>query len=79
MSLEAPSGEALTLSEDDSFTNSLVEYAAEGGGTVHLKVKGIRKLIKTEDSIRSTEVDEIFFTGEKVPEQLIDQLGKMLK
>jgi len=79
MSLQAPGGESLTLSENDNFTNSLVHYASEGGGTVHLKVKGIRKLIKTEDSIKSTEVDEIYFTGENIPEDLIDQLRKILQ
>jgi hypothetical protein len=47
ISLQAGKGEALTLSERDSFTSSLVNYAAEGGGTVHLKVKGIRKLINS--------------------------------
>lgn len=79
MSLQSPRGESLTLSEEDNFTNSLVQYASEGGGTVHLKVKGIRKTIKTEDSIKSTEVDEIYFTGENIPEDLIEQLGKILK
>jgi hypothetical protein len=79
MSLQAANGEGLTLSEDDSFTNSLVHYASEGGGTVHLKVRGVRKLIKTEDSIRSTEIDEIFFTGENVSAELIEQIRKMLE
>jgi len=79
MSLQAANGEGLTLSEDDSFTNSLVHYASEGGGTVHLKVRGVRKLIMTEDSIRSTEIDEIFFTGENVSAELIEQIRKMLE
>jgi hypothetical protein len=79
VSLQAPNKESLTLSESDSFTNSLVNYASEGGGTVHLKIKGLRKLIKTEDSIKSTEVDEIYFTGENIPEDLVDQLRKMLQ
>jgi hypothetical protein len=79
MDLQAPRGESLTLSEDDSFIQSLVTYASEGGGTIHLKVKNISKLIKTEDSIRSTEVDEIYFTGENVPQQLIEQLGAQLR
>jgi len=79
MDLQAPSGESLTLSEDDSFIRSLVTYASEGGGTIHLKIKNIKKMIKTEDSIRSSEVDEIYFTGENVPQQLIEQLGAQLR
>ena len=38
MDLQAPRGKSLTLSEDDSFIGSLVNYASEGGGTIHLKV-----------------------------------------
>lgn len=79
ISFNSPRGESLTLSEDDSFTQSLVGYASEGGGTIHLKVKNTRKLIKTEDSIKSTEIDEIYFSGSDVPEQLVKQLKRLLK
>ncbi|MEW6586241.1 MAG: hypothetical protein AB1442_11610 [Nitrospirota bacterium] len=79
LSLAAPSGEALKLSEDDKFTQSLVHYAAEGGGTTHLKIKGLRKIIRTEDSIKSIEVDEIYFSGDDVPIQLVAQLKKVLE
>ena len=79
VSLQSPKSESLSLSEKDSFTNSLVNYASEGGGTVHLKVKGIRKTIKTEDSVKSVEIDEVYFTGENIPDDLVEQLGKLLK
>lgn len=79
MTLESPKGESLTLTEDDSFTNSLVHYASEGGGTIHLKIKNIRKKIKTEDSIKTTEIDEIYFEGDNVPAQLVEQLRKALE
>jgi hypothetical protein len=46
LSLKSPKGEGLILSQKDKFTKSLVDYTAEGGGTVHLKVKNIRKTIK---------------------------------
>ena len=79
LSLEAPPGETLTLSEDDSFTKSLVDYSSKGGGTAHVKIKGYKKLVKTEDNIRTLEVDEIYFSGdnaEKVAKQLLEQLRK---
>ena len=79
LAFQAPRGESLTLSEDDSFTNSLVNYSSEGGGTIHVKVRNFKKLIKTEDSIRTVEVDEIHFTGENVSQQLIEQLGAQIR
>lgn len=78
LSLQAPAGEALTLSKDDEFTQSLVEYSSKGGGTAHLKVKGLKKLIKTEDSIKTLEVDEIFFKGDDA-DQVFDHLIKHLR
>ncbi|MBA4319041.1 MAG: hypothetical protein C0412_11640, partial [Flavobacterium sp.] len=70
LSLESATDESLTLSENDSFTNSLVQYSSEGGGTIHLKIKSIRKKIKTEDSIRSVEIDDLVFQGENVSQKL---------
>ncbi len=39
LSMRSPHGEALTLSENDPFTSSLVDYTSRGGGTVHLKIR----------------------------------------
>ena len=79
LALNCPKGEKLTLSEDDRFVQSLVSYSAEGGGTIHLKARNIRKTIKTEDSVKSIEIDEIYFTGDHIPEQLVSILTEVLK
>ena len=79
MFLQSPKGESLSLTQDDSFINSLVHYASEGGGTIHLKARGIRKTIKTEDSVKTFEIDEVHFTGTNVLSDLVDVLRPFLK
>ena len=79
VSLNSPKGEGLKLSEDEPFTGSLVGYASRGGGTIHLKIKIIRKKIKTEDSVKSIEIDGIYFSGDNIPEQLVEELKRALR
>ncbi len=49
----------LTLSPDDAFISSLVAYSAEGGGNVSLKIKGVKRKFKTENSISEIEIRDI--------------------
>jgi hypothetical protein len=79
LTLISPKNEGLTLSKEDEFVQSLVEYSSLGGGTIHTKVVGIRKTIKTEDSVRSLEIDEICFTGDDAAEQLAKVTKELLK
>ena len=82
VTLQAPPKESLKISKDDEFTQSLAEYSSKGGGTAHFRIKGLSKLIKTEDSIKTFEVDEIYFSGDSsnlVFDQLIRQLRMELK
>jgi hypothetical protein len=43
--------------------SSLVDYASLGGGSISVKVEGIKKRLKTSDSIKSVEIEEIRITG----------------
>jgi hypothetical protein len=79
LSLNAPKGEGLTLSPKDPFTSSLVDYASQGGATIHLKIKNIRKTVKTEDSVKTIEISNLFFDGENIPAQLVEELKRVLK
>ncbi|MDH5646487.1 MAG: hypothetical protein OEZ01_10785 [Candidatus Heimdallarchaeota archaeon] len=81
LELQSAKNESLTLDEDDEFIQSLVHYTSEGGGeaTAHLGIKGIRKKYKTKDSIKTIEIDEIFFTGDDAPEQLARILRELQK
>ncbi len=58
----------LTLSPNDTFINSLVAYSAEGGGNVSLKIKGVKRKFKTENSISEIEVKDIEIRAKSVEE-----------
>jgi hypothetical protein len=78
LALTSPKNEKLTIQEDNEFVKSLVEYSADGGGTIHIRARGVRKTIKTEDSVKSIEIDDIYLRGDDVPQQLVDYLKDIL-
>jgi hypothetical protein len=61
VALESDKGSHLTLSQDNDFISSLVRYASEGGGNITLKIKGIRRRIKTANSVTEVSIREAEF------------------
>lgn len=59
LKLNSSEGGALEMSQQNSLVNSLVEYSSQGGGDIALKVKGIKKTIRTSKSVREITIDEI--------------------
>jgi hypothetical protein len=57
--LEAPPGGALEVSPENELIDGCVEYSSLGGGDIAIKVRGLRKEIRTSTSIRSVEIDEL--------------------
>lgn len=57
--LEADPASALSLSKDDAEIKGLVEYASKGGGDISLRVRGIRRKIKTAKSVTTVEISEL--------------------
>lgn len=60
--LEAVDGANLELSPDNTLISSCVTYASEGGGDIAVKVKGIKKIIRTSSTVKSIRVDELELT-----------------
>ena len=48
----------LEINEASKFINSLVNYSAEGGGNIAVRVAGYHKKFHTSDSIQTFDVDE---------------------
>lgn len=59
LKLNSSEGGALEISQKNPLVNSLVEYSSQGGGDIALKVKGIKKTIRTSKSVREITIDEI--------------------
>jgi hypothetical protein len=69
LELESVPGTALEISEQDSMIASCVQYSADGGGDIKVKVKGFKKTISTSHSVRVIEIDEMVFEN-STPDQL---------
>lgn len=69
LELEAVAGTALEISEEDSMIASCVQYSADGGGDIKVKLKGFKKTISTSNTVRVIEIDEMEFEN-STPDQL---------
>jgi hypothetical protein len=78
LSFKAPQNGILTnLKKSNKDINGLVEYASEGGGEVKLKIRGLRKRIKTSEYSVTLEIAEIDLEG--TPEQVIKLYKEIVK
>ena len=59
VSLISDSNSALKIDDSNQTINDMLSYASNGGGNVAFKAKGLRKLIKTNNSIKYFEMDDV--------------------
>lgn len=57
--LNSGEGSALEIDEKNKIVNSLVDYAAAGGGDILIRVKGVKKTIRTSRNVSEVAIDEI--------------------
>lgn len=60
LQLEAVPGAALEIKKKDDLIEGCVEYASMGGGDIAIKVRGLKKEIRTSTTVKSVEIDELF-------------------
>jgi hypothetical protein len=59
LELEALPGAALEIKETNELMDGCVEYSSLGGGDIAIKVRGIKKEIRTSTTVKSIEIDEL--------------------
>ena len=76
--LRLESGESASLAQDQSnqMINGLVDYSGQGGGDITLKIKGLKKKVKTSKTLKEVEFDEIDLEGD--PETVVAMLKNIL-
>lgn len=78
LQLNSDKDATLNISKEDGFVAGLVEYSADGGGKINLKVRGLSKKIRTTDRAVEMVVDEVDFNQSK-PADIIKILKEMAK
>lgn len=59
LELEAVPGASLELSENNELIGGCVEYSALGGGDIAVKIRNLKKEIRTSTTVKSVEIEEI--------------------
>lgn len=59
LELTSDKNASLTLPKDNEFLNSLVDYSANGGGNISVKARGVKKTIRTSDSVKEFEIGDL--------------------
>lgn len=68
---------SLDISPDNETIQGLVEYTSQGGGDITLKIRGIRKKIRTSKSVKQISVSGLELTA--TPDQIEKSLKILLK
>jgi len=72
--VEAPESGVLEVSPSNQTLQGLVEYSSLGGGQAAIKIKGLKREIKTSKSIRKIEIQEIEINSTKELKKLLKSL-----
>jgi hypothetical protein len=76
LELNAEKDSYLTLDENSSLVNSIVDYSAKGGGDISVKVDSIKKKLHTAQSVKDFNVDELLLKSDDWED--IDKLFKAI-
>lgn len=68
--LNADKESYLEVKVESKFINSLVDYSADGGGNISMRVAGVRKLLHTAQSPEEFNIDKQLLDGEIDLEQM---------
>lgn len=76
LELEAIQGTALEIKEGNELIDGCVEYASLGGGDIAIKLRGLKKEIRTSTTVKSIEISEINLHGPM--DNILDLLKRIL-
>ncbi len=72
--LESLPGTTLEINKDNELINGCVDYSANGGGDIAIKIIGIRKEVRTSKTVKSVKIDEL-----EIKNPTLDLLERILK
>jgi hypothetical protein len=77
LELNAADEAVLEISNDNEVIDGIVEYAAEGGGDISIKINGFKRTIHTQKTNKTIEIDE--FTVENLNVESLEVVLGFLK
>ena len=78
VSLLSDNESALKIDNSNECISGMLNYASEGGGNITFRAKKIRRLIKTNNSIKRIELDDVVVNGSN-PHQVIKSIKESLQ
>jgi hypothetical protein len=87
LELEAVDGAALEIREDNQLINGCVDYASAGGGDISIKIRGMKREIRTSTTVKTISIEEAILeapaqlmgeASEQVAHYWLDALKKLL-
>lgn len=66
LSLEADPSAVLKIDRSNKKISALVNYASNGGGDVTLQLRGVKKRISAQKTIKEVEIESILISGDKI-------------
>lgn len=76
LELEALPGAALEIKSDNELVDGCVEYASLGGGDIAIKIRGIKKEVRTSTTVKSVEIDELLIQSPN--DQMLSIIKRLL-
>jgi hypothetical protein len=64
LKLESDPASSLSIKDDDTTINSLVDYSSQGGGDISIRLHGVRKKIHTSKTVKEIDVNEVELSGD---------------
>lgn len=76
LKLNSGKDSVLEINRKSEYIHSLVDYSADGGGDIEIRLKGIKKTMKTSEGVRELIIDEVVATNPTPAtlQQIFDQL-----
>lgn len=76
LKLESDPSSALSVSQNDPSISSLVDYSAQGGGDISIRIRGLKKKIHTSKTVKEIDISEADLTGD--PKHVAQNLKQIL-
>lgn len=74
--LQAVDGATLEISKENELIDGCVEYSSMGGGDIAIKIRGLRREVRTSTTVKTVQIDELLLDAPG-SDLLLSALGEL--